>query len=216
MIASDGEQLTLVDDTGIVLTDGDALLTLSRLVAETIPEARVAVPVSATWRLNEVLAELGAEVVWTQIGTANLMEVALASGAALAASTEGGFAIPGFLPAYDAVATLVHVLAMLAASGRRLSQLRSGLPPACVVHEQVLTPLDQRGAVMRGFLERARSDEVVLIDGVKVIDATGWTLVVPDTEEPSTHIFAEADDEAASAARARAAASEIRQILQEV
>ncbi len=163
-----------------------------------------------------MLAELGAEVVWTQIGTANLMEVALASGAALAASTEGGFAIPGFLPAYDAVATLVHVLAMLAASGRRLSQLRSGLPPACVVHEQVLTPLDQRGAVMRGFLERARSDEVVLIDGVKVIDATGWTLVVPDTEEPSTHIFAEADDEAASAARARAAASEIRQILQEV
>ncbi|HXZ82936.1 MAG TPA: sugar phosphate nucleotidyltransferase [Acidimicrobiales bacterium] len=213
VIASDGEQLTLVDDTGMVLSDGDALLAVSRLVAETTPGARVAVPVSATWRLNEVLAELGAEVVWTQIGTANLMEVALANGATLAASTEGGFAFPRFLPAYDAVATLVHVLAMLVTSGRRLSELRAGLPPVCVAHEQVLTPLDQKGAVMRWFVERARLDEVVLIDGVKVIDASGWTLVVPDTEEPFTHVFAEADDEASSRARAGAAAVEIRQFL---
>jgi phosphomannomutase len=188
---------------------------VSRLVAETTPGARVAVPVSATWRLNEVLAELGAEVVWTQIGTANLMEVALDAGATLAASTEGGFAFPKFLPAYDAVAALVHVLAMLATSGQRLSQLRSGLPPVCVVHEQVLTPLDQRGAVMRTFLERARPDEVVLIDGVKVIDASGWTLVVPDTQEPLTHIFTEADDQASSLARAQSAAEEIRQFLAE-
>jgi mannose-1-phosphate guanylyltransferase/phosphomannomutase len=215
VIASDGEQLTLVDDTGLVLGDGDALLAVSRLVAEATPGARVAVPVSATWRLNEVLAELGAEVVWTQIGTANLMEVALASGATLAASTEGGFAFPQFLPAYDAVATLVRVLAMLAKSGQRLSQLRAGVPPVCVAHETVLTPLDQKGAVMRAFLERARTGEIVLIDGVKVIDASGWTLVVPDTEEPFTHIFAEADDEAASLARVGAAADEIRHFLAE-
>jgi len=216
VIGADGEQLTLVDDTGVVLSDGEALLAVARLVAETEPGARVAVPVSATWRLNEVLAELGAEVVWTQIGTANLVEVALENDATLAASTDGGFAFPRFLPAYDAVATLVHVLAMLATSGKRLSQLRAGLPPVCVVHEQVLTPLDQKGAVMREFLESARVDEVVLIDGVKVIDATGWTLVVPDTEEPSTHIFAEADDEESSRARAAAAAAEIRRFLAEI
>jgi mannose-1-phosphate guanylyltransferase/phosphomannomutase len=216
VIGADGEQLTLVDDTGVVLSDGEALLAVARLVAETEPGARVAVPVSATWRLNEVLAELGAEVVWTQIGSANLVEVALENDATLAASTDGDFAFPRFLPAYDAVATLVHVLAMLATSGKRLSQLRAGLPPVCVVHEQVLTPLDQKGAVMREFLESARVDEVVLIDGVKVIDATGWTLVVPDTEEPSTHIFAEADDEESSRARADAAAAEIRRFLAEI
>jgi len=215
VIGADGEQLTLVDDTGVVFSDGEALLAVARLIAETEPGARVAVPVSATWRLNEVLAELGAEVVWTQIGTANLVGVALENDATLAASTDGGFAFPRFLPAYDAVATLVHVLAMLATSGKRLSQLRAGLPPVCVVHEQVLTPLDQKGAVMREFLESARVDEVVLIDGVKVIDATGWTLVVPDTEEPSTHIFAEADDEESSQARADAAAAEIRRFLAE-
>jgi mannose-1-phosphate guanylyltransferase/phosphomannomutase len=215
VIASDGEQLTLVDDTGLVLSDGDALLAVSRLVAETTPGARVAVPVSATWRLNEVLADLGAEVVWTQIGVANLMEVAQENGATLAASTEGGFAFPQFLPAYDAVATLVRVLAMLAKSDQRLSQLRAGLPHVCVAHETVLTPLDQKGAVMRVFLEGARAGEIVLIDGVKVISASGWTLVVPDTEEPLTHVFAEADDEASSLARARAAADEIRQFLAE-
>ena len=123
------------------------------------------------------------------------MEVALENDATLAASTDGGFAFPRFLPAYDAVATLVHVLAMLATSGKRLSQLRAG--PAAGVRRARAGAHAARpeGRGDARILESARVDEVVLIDGVKVIDATGWTLVVPDTEEPSTHVFAEADDE---------------------
>ncbi|MGA8296016.1 MAG: sugar phosphate nucleotidyltransferase [Acidimicrobiales bacterium] len=213
VLGPEGEQLTLVDDEGSVMDDGTALLVLSRLVAEAVPGARVAIPVSATWKVNEVLSELGGEVVWTQIGAANLMDVALSNGATLAASTEGRFGFPAFMPAFDAIATLVYVLSMLAESGLSLSGLRRGLPEVHVVHEQVLTPSDQKGAVMRWFIERARGEDVILIDGVKLVDASGWTLIVPDTEEPFTHVFAEADEEAASVARARAAVEDIRSFV---
>lgn len=214
VMGPDGEQLTLIDDTGTVWSDGEALLALGRLAAVAQPGAKIAVPVNATWKVNEVLAELGGEVVWTQVGSSNLMDVAVRGGAVIAASTDGRFGFPEFMPAFDAVATLVHVLAMLAQQGMKASELRAGLPVVHIDHEQVLTPFDQKGAVMRSFLERARGDEVILIDGVKVIDASGWTLVVPDTEEPYTHVFAEADDEESSIDRARFAANEIEQILE--
>lgn len=165
--------------------------------------------------MNEVLSELGGEVVWTQIGASNLMDVAAGNGASLAASAEGRFGFPVFMPAFDAIATLVYVLSMLAESGLSLSALRQGLPEVHVVHELVVTPSDQKGAVMRWFIERARGEDVVLIDGVKLIDASGWTLIVPDTEEPLTHVFAEADDEAASVARARTAVEDVRTFLEE-
>jgi phosphomannomutase len=53
----------------------------------------------------------------------------------------------------------------------------------------------------------------VLIDGVKVIDDDGWTLVLPDPEDPVTLVTAEADTPAAAGERAQAMADEIAAIL---
>jgi mannose-1-phosphate guanylyltransferase/phosphomannomutase len=202
VISADGEQLTLVDNTGRVLNDEEALLVLSRLVAESTPDARLVVPVSATWRVNEVAGEFGAEAVWSKMSTANLLNEAWASDAHFAGNSEGGFCFPSFLPALDAVGTLVHLLAMLAERGGSMSDLLVGLPSVNVVHERVPTPFDQKGAVMRQVLEAARGEEVVLIDGVKTVDPSGWTLIVPDDAAAITHVYAEADD--AEGARSRA------------
>jgi mannose-1-phosphate guanylyltransferase / phosphomannomutase len=203
----------LVDDTGRVLTDGDALLVLTRLVAESFPSARIVVPVSASWRVNEIATELGAEVVWCKLGTSHLMEVAQETDAHFAANAEGGFSFPSFLPAFDAVATLVHLLTLLAHRGTRLSEHLVGLPEVHIARNTVRTPFEQKGAVMRGLIERARGDEVVLLDGVKTVDASGWTLVVPDPEEPVTLVYAEADSDDAARERARRASNDILEII---
>lgn len=213
VISADGEQLTLIDNTGRVLGDDEALLVLSRLVAEMTPNARLVVPVSATWRVNEVAAEFGAEAIWSKLSTAQLLNVASASDAHFAANSEGGFCFPSFLPALDAVGTLVHLLGMLAARGGSLSELLIGLPGVNVVHERVPTPFDQKGAVMRQVLESARGEEVVLIDGVKTVDPSGWTLVVPDGSAAITHVYAEADDEAGARSRAEEATAQIYSYL---
>ncbi len=67
---------------------------------------------------------------WTKLSTPHLMEVA--SGPGVPASrpvSEGGYIFPAFLPAYDAVATLVETLALLASSIR--------YPPVAVVKGQL-------------------------------------------------------------------------------
>ncbi|HWS48166.1 MAG TPA: mannose-1-phosphate guanyltransferase, partial [Acidimicrobiia bacterium] len=98
---------------------------------------------------------------------------------------------PDFLPAYDAIATLVHLLDLLAAAGEPLSTALAAVPDSHVAHEVVPTPWERKGAVMRGIMERAKERPTVLVDGVKIIYPDGWALVLPDPETAVTHIWAE-------------------------
>ncbi|HAM00647.1 MAG TPA: mannose-1-phosphate guanyltransferase [Acidimicrobiaceae bacterium] len=208
-----GERITLVDDEGRVLSDDEALLLLLGLVVAGQPGQSVALPVSVPRAAERLCAEAGAPVVWTKLSAAHLMEVATSGSVAFAASQLGGYIFPDFLPAFDAVATLVHLLAMLAATGQRMSKLSGELPPIHIAHEEVVTPWEQKGTIMRRTLERAKGRSTVLVDGVKVVEPDGWSLVVPDPEEPVTHVWAEGASEAEARARSQEQAVRIRQML---
>ncbi len=211
----DGEHLTLVDDSGHVLTDDETLLALLQLVLETTAAsgATVALPISASRAAQEMCRAAGATLIQTKLSTPHLMEVASQPGVDFAASQEGGFIFPHFLPAYDAVATFVKTLGLLAASGRRLSRVVTSLPRVHIAHESVVTPWDKKGSVMRKVVEQTKDHEQELIDGVKVIFDDGWALVLPDPEEPVTHVWAEAATDADARTRAQEYARRIRQMV---
>jgi mannose-1-phosphate guanylyltransferase / phosphomannomutase len=142
------------------------------------------------------------------------METAASPGIDFASSQEGGYIFPAFLPAYDAVATLVTVLGLLAKTGRPLSDVVASLPHINIAHESVVTPWDQKGLVMRTVVEQAKDRETVLVDGVKVIHDAGWALVLPDPEESITHVWAEGPSGAVARRLAQEYAGAIRRMLQ--
>jgi mannose-1-phosphate guanylyltransferase/phosphomannomutase len=213
VIFPDGERLAIVDDAGQVLSDDEALLAMLRLVVSTRDRARVALPVVASRGAEAICAEAGAEIVWTKTSTAHLMEVAAAGHVDFAGGRESGFAFPGFLPAYDAAATLVNVLAMLAGTGLRLSKVVSQSSPVHLAHQRVITPWEQKGLVMRTLVENLKDRELILVDGVKVLEDHGWALVLPDPEQPVTHVWAEGSDDRAASTRADEYALLVRELL---
>jgi mannose-1-phosphate guanylyltransferase/phosphomannomutase len=141
------------------------------------------------------------------------MDVAAEGGVAFAGSQDGGFIFPAFLPAFDATAALVKLLELLARSGARLSELVAALPRVYIAHETVVTPWDEKGAVMRLLVEGAKDHEMVLVDGVKVLHDAGWALVLPDPAEPLTHVWAEGATGAEAQALALEYADRIRQMV---
>ncbi|MDQ3681243.1 MAG: sugar phosphate nucleotidyltransferase [Actinomycetota bacterium] len=195
VIDPDGEHLTLVDDGGDVVSDDDALFAFVSLVGDTLDKARVAVPVSVGQAIEELCRAKGVDIVWTKLSTPHLMEVASSGDVSLAASQEGGFIFPSFLPAYDATAALVNLLAMLARTDQSLSLLVGQAPDVHVAHKSVVTPWKQKGMLMRTLVERMKDREVVLVDGVKVLHDDGWALVLPDPDEQVTHVWAEGPSE---------------------
>jgi mannose-1-phosphate guanylyltransferase/phosphomannomutase len=209
----DGERLILIDDSGHVLSDSEALLAILRLLPGKLHGDRVALPVSVTSRAEEILAPHGIEVVRTKLSSPALMDAAREPGVGFAGNEHGNFILPGFLPGFDASATFVKVLDLLAFHDGRLSEVVAALPRVHIVHETVVTPWDQKGAVMRSLMEQSKDREVVLVDGVKVLHDQGWALALPDPEEPITHIWAEGASDADARRLAQEYARRIRQLV---
>jgi mannose-1-phosphate guanylyltransferase/phosphomannomutase len=214
VINPDGERLRLIDDSGRPLSNDEALYGLLTLVVTMCEKARVALPVAVSRQAERICQAAGAAIVWTKLSASSLMEAAMSNDVVFAASQDAGYIFPRFLPAYDATATFVNVLELLARTGMRLSKVIDGLDRVHVVHETVVTPWEQKGMVMRTLVERAAPDrETVLVDGVKLIHEDGWALMLPDPEEPLTHVWAEGTTDGEARALAQEYTRRIRQML---
>jgi mannose-1-phosphate guanylyltransferase / phosphomannomutase len=209
----DGEHITFVDDEGHALTDTEAMFVLVELVTAVSGEgSRVAVPVASSRELERVAGIHGAEVVHTKMSTAALMDAASDADVRLAASLDGGFIFPEFLPAFDAMVAFAKMLELLVQRGTALSKLVHDVPRVHITRESVVTPWEQKGMVMRTLVERTEHP-LVLVDGVKVIHDEGWILALPDPAEPVTHIWAESGSDGEARRLAQEYGRRIRQLL---
>ena len=209
----DSEHLRIIDDTGHVLGGDEALLVLLSLVVASRDKAKVALPVAASRVASTICADGGAELVWAQMSASGLMETAREGGVVFAGDREGGFIFPEFLPAFDAAAAAVHVMAMLATTGLHLSSVLAGIPKVHVTHLSVPTPWDLKGMVMRSLVEEPHDGELILVDGIKVEHGSTWALVIPDPEDPLTHVWAEGPSEEEARAEAQGFGDRIRRLL---
>ena len=185
------ERLYLVDERGRPVPVEQGLLLMIRLVAASGRGGRVAVPVTTTAQVDRLLEGSGMEVVRTRASLAELTRVAAEDGVAFAGAAAGGYVFPDFLPAYDAVTSLVKLLELLAHVGRPLSELVDELPLTALVHDEVPCPWALKGVVMRVVTERLKDRETDVLDGIKAWDDRGWAQVLPDPDEPVVHLFAE-------------------------
>ncbi|MGH9136791.1 MAG: sugar phosphate nucleotidyltransferase [Acidimicrobiales bacterium] len=222
VIDPDGEHLCLIDDTGHVLSHTEALLAFLELVGDHLMGDRVALPVGCTSHAAAIMAKHDVAVQWTKMSTAALMDAASEPGVGFTAGLDGGYILPGFLPAFDAAAALVKALELLARTGRRLSDVVASLPRPHLAHETVITPWEQKGAVMRGLVEMTKERRIELVDGVKIHhddlggaggEQQAWALALPDPEEPVTHIWAEAGSTSDAKRLAQEYARRVRQLV---
>jgi mannose-1-phosphate guanylyltransferase/phosphomannomutase len=207
-----GDRLTLIDDEGHVLTDTESTLAMLELVGDHLLGDTVALPVNVTTHAERLAQAHGIHVRPTKLTAQALADAATEPGVGMAADGQGGFILPGFLPAFDAAAAFVKVLDLLARTGKRLSTLVAALPRVHVAHETVVTPWDQKGLVMRSLVEVANRD-LLLVDGVKLFHDEGWALALPDPEEPVTHVWAEAGTDSDARRLAQEYVRRIRQMV---
>jgi mannose-1-phosphate guanylyltransferase / phosphomannomutase len=206
------ERLYLVDDGGREIPVDQALLLFLQLIGSNGRRGRLAFPVTVTREVESLLDGSGLEIVRTPASLAALTKTAAEEGMIFAGTVGGGYVFPEFLPAYDAMASLVKLLELLARSPKRVSELVAGLPRTTLVHRRVHCPWALKGTVMRVLNERLQGRELDLTDGIKVFDSRGWAQALPDADEPVIHLYAEGDTEEDSAALE----AELRALVEEV
>jgi mannose-1-phosphate guanylyltransferase/phosphomannomutase len=216
IIDAGGERLTLIDGSGRVLNDDEAIMAFVGLSIDAgVTGRRVALPLTASAHTLRLCADRGIEVVPAPLSTSGLLEAAASGGVAFAADRRGGYAFPSFLPAFDAAAALARLMSLLRQRTDSLAEVVDAMPLMPILHDEVATPMEQKGLIMRTLMEQVAEEEadLVLVDGIKVVTGDGWVLVVPDPEDPVTHVWAEGADLPASSALASAYVERIAALL---
>jgi mannose-1-phosphate guanylyltransferase/phosphomannomutase len=165
-----------------------------------------------TSQVDTLVAGSTLEIVRTPTSLHDLTRVAAQGDVVFAGGVGGGYVFPDFLPGYDAVASLVKLLELLAPVDQPLSALVADLPRPTLVHHQIPCPWALKGLVMRVLNERLAGRDLDLTDGIKVFGERGWSQALPDPDEPLIHLYAEGETPEASEELAR----ELRTLVEEI
>jgi len=206
------ERIYLIDERGEAVPTDQCLLLYISLLARSGRSGTLALPITATSLVDDLAAHGALAVRRTQASLASLTQAASEDGTIFAGAITGGFVFPAFLPAYDAMASLCNLLQLLAPIDEPLSSLVAGLPRANLVHSQMRCPWALKGTLMRVLTERMKGLETDLLDGIKVFHEHGWTLVIPDPDEPLVHLYAEGDTQG----EAERLEAELQELVEEI
>ncbi|HEY4439491.1 MAG TPA: sugar phosphate nucleotidyltransferase, partial [Candidatus Elarobacter sp.] len=149
LIDADGETVTLVDDAGNIVGRNRLMALLTLLVARAKPGARIALPLTVPSVVEQIAAENGATIVRTRSDRRSLMSLAESDATiAFAGGMEYELIFPEFQPAFDGIYATAKIMELLAAGGRKLSELVATIPPWHVAGLTVPCPWDRKGRVM--------------------------------------------------------------------
>jgi phosphomannomutase len=210
----DADRLAVIDETGRYIGEE---LTLALAALRRLEQAKGAVVLNlSTSRLTEDLARrTGCPVFRTPVGEINVVERMLAENAILGGEGNGGVIDPRVGYVRDSFVAMATILDLMAASGRRLSELVDSLPRYAMVKDQYplrngpdAGQLDQPGLSGTGaFLDRiaagfpdARADRR---DGLRLDWDDRWVHIRASNTEPIVRVIAEAPEPAQARELAR-------------
>lgn len=214
----DADRAAFVDEEGSFVPGEQILTLLARDLVERQGGGIVVTPVTGSQALEEAIAPLGGEVVYTRVGSPAVTREMQRTGAVFGGEENGGLILPSFQLARDGAMTLLAVLDLVARSGRSLGELVRGIPRYTMVKESVPCPAELHAEVLARLGETLGqgSERVVTIDGIKAYRDGGWVLARPSGTEPIFRVFAEAADPLRARALAQVGERAIREAVAEL
>ncbi len=195
-VSANGEQLILVDESGWAIRDEQLTALMVNTILTSYPRSTVVVPVHASSAVEQIARRHDSRVIRTKANPTALMEATQHYDVVLGGSGEMGFIFPQLHPGFDAMFTIAKLIEMLTIQGRSLAEIRNDLPKVYHKSHTMRCPWSVKGSLMRHLVETHPTENLELIDGVKIIDhhSDNWLLILPDGGDPFVHIYANSND----------------------
>jgi phosphomannomutase len=189
----DADRLAVVDESGSYIGE-EYTLALSAMHLLKAGDQVVA-NLSTSRMVDDIAATVGASVIRTAVGEANVVEGMAQSGATLGGEGNGGVIWPKVCGVRDSLVGMALLLEMLAKRGKPLSELVAMTPAYAIVKDKADVSqelLDQIGPRLKEHFSQQKVDTQ---DGVRVDWPDRWVHVRPSNTEPIIRIIAEAAGE---------------------
>ncbi|NEP47386.1 MAG: mannose-1-phosphate guanylyltransferase [Moorea sp. SIO3C2] len=196
-VSANGEQLILVDESGISIRGEILTALMVNIMLTSNPRGTVVVPVQTSSAVEQIARRHDGKVIRTKANPTALMEASQSNpNVVLGGSWDMGFIFPQLHPGFDAMFGIAKLIEMLTVQERSLADIRAELPRVWYKTVTLRCPWTVKGSLMRHLVETHPSEQLELVDGVKIINPQNdnWVLILPDAGEPLVHIFANSDD----------------------
>lgn len=200
----DADRVLAVDELGEEV-DGDALMgicALDRHRRGTLPGGIVVATVMSNLGLEQRLAQEGIRLERAPVGDRYVLERMIETGATLGGEQSGHLIFLDQATTGDGLVTAIALTNVMSSTGRRLSDLRAGIPRL----PQVL--VNVRVRARNGLIDAPEVDRVVAAAEARLA-LRGRILVRPSGTEPLVRVMVEA----ASHEEARAVAEEVAAVI---
>lgn len=195
-VSANGEQLTLVDESGIPIRGETLTALMVNMILTAHPRSAVVVPIHASSAVEQIARRHDGKVIRTKANPTALMEASRENpNVVLAGSGDMGFIFPQLHPGFDAMFGIAKLIEMMTVQERSLAFMRTELPRVCHKLAVARCPWTVKGALMRHLVETHPAQNLELVDGVKILhEDEKWVLILPDAGEPLVHLFANGND----------------------
>jgi len=176
----DGDRIGVVNEKGEIIWGDELMVLLSRAVLAEKPKSTIIAEVKCSNKLFDDIAQNGGTAIMYKAGHSLIKAKMKETGAALAGEMSGHiFFADRFYGFDDATYAGARVLEILSNTDKTLSELLADLPKTYSTPElRVDCTEEQKFKVVRQIADEfAKTNEVITIDGARILFENGWGLV---------------------------------------
>ncbi len=194
----DGDRIGIVDENGRIIWGDELMVLLSREILKEKPNSTIIAEVKCSQNLFDDIEKHGGKPLMWKAGHSLIKAKMKETNAALAGEMSGHiFFADRFYGFDDATYAGARVLEILSKTEKTLSELLSDLPETFSTPELRVDCADERKfeIVQKIAAEFAKTNEVITIDGARVLFENGWGLVRASNTQAILVLRFEADSE---------------------
>lgn len=194
----DGDRIGIVDETGRIIWGDELMVLLSREILKKNPGATIIAEVKCSQNLFDDIERHGGNPIMWKAGHSIIKAKMKETHAALAGEMSGHiFFADKFYGFDDATYAGARVLEILSKTDKTLSELLSDLPETFSTPELRVDCADERkfDVVAKIAEEFAKTNEVITIDGARILFENGWGLVRASNTQAILVLRFEADSD---------------------
>jgi phosphomannomutase / phosphoglucomutase len=194
----DGDRIGVIDETGRIIWGDELMVLLSREILKENKGATIIAEVKCSQNLFDDIAAHGGNPIMWKAGHSIIKAKMKETRAALAGEMSGHiFFADKFYGFDDATYAGARVLEILSKTDKKLSELLGDLPETFSTPELRVDCADERkfDIVTKIAEEFAKTNEVITIDGARILFENGWGLVRASNTQTILVLRFEADSE---------------------
>ncbi|HWB53195.1 MAG TPA: phosphoglucosamine mutase [Tepidisphaeraceae bacterium] len=208
----DADRLAIVDETGKYIGEEYSLVLCAKYILSKKPGIAVA-NLSSSRMLDDVAAQCNSRVLRSPVGEANVVQQMVKHNAMVGGEGNGGVIDLRIVPGRDSLLGMAYVLALMAQTGKTISQLVAEIPRYEIIKSKFECRREDADRAVAALKQKFASEKVDTQDGIRIDWATSWVHARPSNTEPIMRIISEAPDRAEAEKRIAQVRSVVDSVL---